>query len=80
MDGIKMVVPGSFDNVYTEDIWGELTNQECPGCIKGDLKEHIGTYCIIRDWGVKKTSRSEIKPDNPRNTSCQHIPFYTLVK
>lgn len=80
MDGIKMVIPGSCDHVYTEDIWGDQTKQECPGCLKGDLKEHIGTYCIIRDWGIKRPTNYGENPNNTENYPWQHVPFYTLVK
>lgn len=79
MDGIKMVIPDSCNNVYIEDIWGEKTKQECPGCLKGDIKEHIGTYCIIRDWGIKKPTDWESKYNDIDNCPWQHIPFHTLI-
>lgn len=79
MDGIKMVIPDSCDNVYTEDIWGAKTKIECPGCLKGELKKHIGSYCIIRDWNVKKPTDWNTKSDDTDNSPWQHIPFYTLI-
>ena len=51
MDGLKMVVPGSCDNIFeAPDFWGNSKKKDCPGCKNGTLTGHIGTKCKIRDW------------------------------
>lgn len=69
MDGLKMVVPDSCDNVYTA---GDLFNPEpkkieCQACKRGDTHGHIGAKCLIRDWRVKDKEK-------------QKIPFVSLLK
>lgn len=68
MDGLKMVVPCSCDNVFQAgDLFNpEPVKQECPACKSGACKGHIGTKCLIRDWR------------KPREK--QKIPFVTLIK
>lgn len=68
MDGLKMVVPCSCDNVFqASDLFNpDPIKQECPACKSGDYKGHIGIKCLIRDWR------------KPREK--QKIPFITLIK
>lgn len=54
MDGLKMVVPNSCDNVYETNLFGETTKRTCPACEKGEFHGHIGTPCIIRNWRKPK--------------------------
>ena len=37
----------------------EETDKEayCPGCEKGDNKQHIGIYCKVMDWQKKRAIR-----------------------
>lgn len=56
MDGLKGVVPGTCGIKPSTQlsIFDELEMQPCEGCKSGDIRQHNGTYCIIRDWGAKK--------------------------
>lgn len=54
MDGLRMVVPGSCDTVFEENLLGEKEKKVCPACKKGELSGHIGIKCKIRDWKKKK--------------------------
>lgn len=54
MDGLKMVVPNSCDNVYETNLFGETTKRTCPACEKGEFHGHIGIPCIIRNWRKPK--------------------------
>ena len=57
MDGLKGVVPDSCKDGVTEKemtLFGEQEKMiRCPGCQNDDIHKHNGTYCLIRDWGVK---------------------------
>ena len=60
MDGLKGVIPGSCgDRVTTEfTLFGEIEHVEkCEGCEKEDMFKHNGIYCLIKDWGARKTIR-----------------------
>ena len=50
MDGLKMVIPNSCENVYETNLFGESNQSTCPACEKGELHGHIGIPCIIRNW------------------------------
>ena len=54
MDGLKMVVPDSCDNVLETNLFGEESKIECPACKKGETHGHIGKACLIRDWRKPK--------------------------
>lgn len=54
MDGLKMVVPNSCDNVYETNLFGETSKRTCHACEKGELYGHIGTPCIIKNWKKPK--------------------------
>ncbi|MCM4172452.1 restriction endonuclease subunit M [Arenibacter sp. TNZ] len=61
MDGIKGVVPDSCETICTttEILFGieEIKCFPCVGCQKEVLKNHNGTYCIIKDWSyIDKTT------------------------
>lgn len=65
MDGLRMVVPGSCDNVYTpsQDLFNpEPVKQECPGCKNGTRTNHIGIKCRIRDWHTSSKDEEKQKP------------------
>jgi hypothetical protein len=80
MDGLKMVVPESCNNVYGENLFGEKVLQECQACKKGDTLGHIGIPCIIRDW--RKNQPKDWKPkkgDDLKSKPWQKITFSTLI-
>ena len=54
MDGLKMVVPGSCDEIYDYNLLGIPEKRECPACKKGSATGHIGKSCLIRDWRKAK--------------------------
>ena len=39
----------------------KFEEQECPGCVKGDIFRHNGIPCLIRDWGVKDREKQKIE-------------------
>ncbi len=59
MDGIKGVVPDSCKPVMEVPTLGllgvESIEHPCPGCTNGDIMQHSGQYCLIRDWVKQKT-------------------------
>lgn len=60
MDGLKGVVPDSCKPIKGVSSFADFMDfvdeeHPCPGCIKGCLTEHTGTYCLIRDWAKQKT-------------------------
>lgn len=60
MDGIKGVIPGSCGDreIREADLFGETVKiEKCEGCEKGDMFSHNGTYCLIMDWGKRRTVR-----------------------
>ncbi|MFI3262625.1 MAG: restriction endonuclease subunit M [Rikenellaceae bacterium] len=54
MDGLKCVIPNSCKSITTQsvDLFGELeeTIEPCQGCQKGDIFNHNGIHCKIKDW------------------------------
>jgi len=54
MDGLKGVVPKSCqDTVYEiPSLFDEQKQQAsgCSGCSSGDIRNHTGIYCVIKDW------------------------------
>lgn len=54
MDGLKGVIPNSCKNgkQTVQTIFGPQEQAvACPGCKDGNIKNHNGIYCLIRDWG-----------------------------
>ena len=71
MDGLKCVVPQScYTMRITEmSLFGEETREvPCPGCKSGDIHQHNGIYCVIKDWRSQKkvTFLSLLKGGGPR--------------
>lgn len=65
MDGLRMVIPGSCDNVFapSHDLFDPTPQkQECPGCKNGTRTEHIGIKCRIRDWRTTSKDEDKQKP------------------
>lgn len=58
MDGIRGVLPSSCCNSKYIDLFGEHTMDCCIGCKTGNINNHNGEYCYIRDWS-KVTSAGE---------------------
>ncbi len=54
MDGLKGVVPDSCieKEEHLPDLFGgDMVNKVvCEGCAKGDIRQHNGLYCKIKDW------------------------------
>ena len=75
MDGLKGVVPGSCKDgvaVTEPGLFGETESIEnCLGCRTGDIKQHNGIYCLIRDWGLKDPKTKE---------NNRKIRFIDLIK
>jgi hypothetical protein len=79
MDGLKMVIPDSCDEVYNESLFGEKQKVECEACKKGETKGHIGRRCLIRDWNKKKPDNWKPEPgEDPKSSPWQKIPFVSL--
>lgn len=61
MDGLKGVIPGSCHEKVTreETLFGDVIEyvQKCEGCEKDNMHKHNGIYCMIKDWGARKTIR-----------------------
>lgn len=55
MDGLKGVVPGSCGVKPSAELslFGEEQMEPCQGCRTGNVRQHNGTYCIVRDWEAK---------------------------
>ena len=68
MDGLRLVVPNSCDNVYQKQLFGDPIKCVCPACKKDERKGHIGIPCKITDWRKPK--------DDPKRI----ITFASLVK
>jgi hypothetical protein len=80
MDGLRMVIPDSCDNVYEENLFGERAKQECQACKTGSMTGHIGTKCLIRDWNKKKPAGWEpAKGEDPKSSPWQKIEFSSLL-
>jgi predicted RNA-binding Zn-ribbon protein involved in translation (DUF1610 family) len=98
MDGLKGVIPGSCSmqpqeekrdlqlSLFFDDMpepKAGPTLFECPGCLNKDIKRHNGTYCIIRDWSVRKKPQgwtpSAASANHDRNP-WQIIRFIDLIK
>lgn len=75
MDGLKGVVPCSCKHKVAEmqaTLFGESeVTTICEGCQKETYKGHNGTYCLIRDWGLKDPQTGE---------NNRKIRFVDLIK
>jgi hypothetical protein len=75
MDGLKGVVPNSCSTKITKEtnLFGEITIKEtpCEGCLKDNIWQHNGIYCLIKDWRVK---------DKETNKTGRKIRFIDLIK
>ena len=74
MDGLKGVVPDSCGERKTivQDLFGEKEIcTPCEGCKSDNLLKHNGTYCLIKDWGVK---------DLESNKRGRKVRFVDLMK
>ena len=73
MDGLKGVVPDSCHAVIEMvDLFSsEGKEKPCQGCVDGGYYHHNGTYCLLRDWGVK----DPVTKENNRK-----IRFIDLIK
>lgn len=57
MDGLKGVIPGTCGErrEIIADLFGETEHvTECLGCKNDNIKQHNGTYALIKDWGATK--------------------------
>ena len=80
MDGLKMVIPGSCEEVYSENLMGEKVQVECKACKEGKATHHIGIQCVIRDWKKTKAPVNwKGTPEQRKNKEWQKIPFVYLM-
>ena len=80
MDGIKMVVPDSCDQVTRMNLFGEEEKVVCQACKNGDTFGHIGVQCLIRDWNLKKPAGWKPRSgEDPKSSPWQKIRFSTLL-
>lgn len=72
MDGLKGVIPKSC-GTKTTNLFGdiEIKSDNCYGCLKDNIKQHIGIYCLIKDWSIK---------DNETGKNGKKIKFIDLLK
>lgn len=65
MDGLRMVIPGSCDQVFqpSQNLFDTtIEKQECPGCKNGTRTGHIGIKCRIKDWQYSGKDEERKKP------------------
>lgn len=92
MDGIKMVVPDSCQEIVIQSqVQGELFApasmeqpqpivKPCPGCTEGNVYKHNGDYCLIRDWSRPKPKNWKPKAgEDPHSKPWQKIEFVKLL-
>lgn len=60
MDGLKMVIPGSCNQQFETDLFGNTRAKTCTACLNGAIHNHIGLSCYVRNW-TKKKDEQEIK-------------------
>ena len=84
MDGLKMVVPNSCENVFEQGLF-EMVKVDCPACQSGATTGHIGKKCLIRDWKKQKPkdwtdSMEKFNPNGQKyRASWQLLTFQSLV-
>jgi hypothetical protein len=65
MDGLKGVVPYSCGEIKTKivNLFGEeeIDNSFCKGCLKNNMFDHNGIYCLIMDWSNKDLKGKKIR-------------------
>lgn len=75
MDGMKGVVPRSCKNGEKKVIANLFGEHEetvfCEGCEKDNIHRHNGTYCLVREWGVR---------DPKTHENNRKIRFIDLIK
>lgn len=57
MDGLKGVIPGTCGErrEIIADLFGKTEHiSVCQGCKNDNIKQHNGTYALIKDWGATK--------------------------
>lgn len=55
MDGLKGVVPHScMERETSPDLFGETHFNPCEGCKSGNIAQHNGIKCLIKDWSKPK--------------------------
>lgn len=90
MDGLKMVVPNSCHEtveitrarkgLFDDEIVETRHTKPCPGCVKDEMFNHNGVYCLIRDWNKKKPEGWHPQPgEDPKSSPWQKIKFSTLL-
>lgn len=60
MDGLKGVIPESCGERRTmvTDLFGEtVTVTQCEGCANGNIRQHNGTYALVKDWNAPKSKQ-----------------------
>ena len=60
MDGLKGVIPDSCGErrIIEKNLFEEREIiKTCEGCKNGDIKDHNGTYAIIKDWNAPKAKQ-----------------------
>ena len=60
MDGLKGVIPNSCGERRTivADLFGETEHvSHCEGCKTGGVRNHNGTYALIKDWNATKAKQ-----------------------
>lgn len=75
MDGLKGIIPNSCTmrhegtgNLFVEN---DVPVQHCNGCKTGNIQQHNGTYCLIKDWYTK---------DKTTGKKGRKIKFIELLK
>lgn len=56
MDGLKGVIPNSCGDkkILETNLFGKKRKiEKCKGCEKGNIREHNGDYCLVKDWANK---------------------------
>lgn len=71
MDGLRGVVPGSCHNRVAGERPKALEREDCRGCRDGDVRQHNGDKCVLRDWGT---------PDPKTGEEDRKIEFIDLLK
>ena len=75
MDGLKCVIPNSCKSQkYTKtSLFGKSKNTvlKCNGCRTGEVKNHNGKYCIVKNWALK---------DKKTGKTGRQIQFVDLLK
>lgn len=56
MDGLRGVIPDSCGERKTQDLF-YVTINKCMGCQNGNILQHNGIYCKVKDWETDKQIR-----------------------